>query len=129
MKKMRYAGFGIRLLAFILDLIILYLPCYLVVYGIEWLTKMTEWEAVAMIAAVAIKVYCDSTYGATPGKRICNLRIVDANGSFVSMPVALFRYIVEMISFILFIGFLIMLGDEKKQTYHDRKAETYVIKV
>jgi len=66
--------------------------------------------------------------GATLGKMAMKIKIVSTNGSDISYGTAFLRYIGTIISSIPFsLGFLWMLWDNKKQTWHDKIASTCVI--
>ena len=67
--------------------------------------------------------------GATLGKMALGVRIVRTDGSDISYGTAFLRYIGTIISSIPFsLGFLWMLWDDKKQTWHDKIASTCVIR-
>ncbi len=62
-------------------------------------------------------------WGATPGKLIFGLRIVDRTGG----PMGLERALVRTIQIPLFLGFIWASFDEHRQGVHDKMAGTYVI--
>lgn len=68
--------------------------------------------------------------GKTLGGMALGIRVVPADGSgSVSIGKALIRTIVAYVSGIVFaLGYLWMLWDSNKQTWHDKAAGTYVIK-
>ena len=67
--------------------------------------------------------------GATLGKMAMRIKIVSTKGSDISYGTAFLRYIGTMISGMLFcLGYLWMLWDDKKQTWHDKIASTCVIR-
>ena len=68
--------------------------------------------------------------GKTVGAMALGIRVVPADGSgSVSIGKALVRAIVGYVSgIVLFLGFLWMLWDANKQTWHDKAAGTYVVK-
>jgi uncharacterized RDD family membrane protein YckC len=66
---------------------------------------------------------------ATIGKKALGLKVVNENGQQISFGQATGRHFGKYLSgIILFIGYLMMLWDEKKQTLHDKMANTYVVK-
>lgn len=70
-----------------------------------------------------------SSSQATLGKRALGLKVTGMNGQRISFLNATGRYFASFISgIILFIGYLMMLWDDKKQTLHDKLAGTLVIK-
>lgn len=71
----------------------------------------------------------DLTWGATPGKMACKLRIVTAQGGKLSYVHALARHLSKLISlFTCLIGFIIAAFDSEKRTLHDRLCGTRVIR-
>jgi len=66
---------------------------------------------------------------ATIGKKALGLKVVNMEGQRISFGQATGRHFGKFISaIILFIGYLMMLWDEKKQTLHDKMANTQVVK-
>jgi predicted Zn finger-like uncharacterized protein len=67
--------------------------------------------------------------GATLGKMAMRIKIVSTDSSDISYGAAFLRYIGTIISGIPFsLGYLWMLWDDKKQTWHDKIASTCVIR-
>lgn len=66
--------------------------------------------------------------GQTPGKVLLKIRVIKANGSPISDGDAVIRYIGTMINFIFCLGWLWVLFDENRQGWHDKMAQTYVVK-
>lgn len=62
-------------------------------------------------------------WGATPGKLIFGLRVVDESGG----PIGLERALVRTVQIPLFLGFVWASFDEQRQGVHDKLAGTYVI--
>lgn len=69
--------------------------------------------------------------GQTPGKRALGIRVIDFNtGSSIGHGRAFVRLIVRWISgFFCYLGYLWMLWDKEKQTWHDKIASTVVVPV
>jgi uncharacterized RDD family membrane protein YckC len=68
--------------------------------------------------------------GTTPGGMICQLRVVRTDGKPLDFPESLVRGLTGIISLaVVGLGFLWMLRDPERQTWHDRVAGTYVVKV
>lgn len=67
--------------------------------------------------------------GATPGKRLLSIRVSDANGGGpIGYPRAVIRYIGRILSGLAFLlGYLWMLWDDQKQTWHDKFATSIVV--
>ena len=128
---MSYAGFWIRLLAYIIDGIIISTPFNFlfasVCYDLDVCGALNELK----VAVTAIYLLAFWTLkGATPGGMICKLRIVDETGNKITARHAALRLLGYFLSTIaLGIGFIWIGFDEKKQGWHDKIAKTYVIKV
>lgn len=66
--------------------------------------------------------------GQTIGKRVIGLKVVSADGGRISFRQAVLRLVGYVLSIIpLYFGFLSMLLDERRRTWHDRIAGTEVI--
>lgn len=66
---------------------------------------------------------------ATIGKMAMNLKVTNLSGGRISFLQATGRHFGKILStLILFIGYLMMIWDSKKQTLHDKLAGTLVIK-
>jgi uncharacterized RDD family membrane protein YckC len=65
---------------------------------------------------------------ATIGKKAMGIKVTDVAGQRISFAQASGRHFGKYISaIIIFIGYLMMLWDEKKQTLHDKMAGTLVV--
>lgn len=85
--------------------------------------------ALGVFAFVMLQIYWEGK-GGTPFRRGYGAVIVDMNtGQPIGMPRAFLRIFVANISLLAFgLGFLWMLWDPKKQTWHDKAARTSVVK-
>lgn len=135
--SVEYAGFWIRFLASVLDSILLLMvavPLLLMFYGPEVLF-MTESPGLAYdlinyaLPIVAVIVFWQYR-AATPGKIMMDIYIVDANT--LRQPTfgrLLLRYLGYYVSILtLFLGFFWIGWDKRKQGFHDKIANTVVIK-
>ena len=123
----RYAGFWIRLLALILDMIILGMPVVLV-YFLFYFLNVPEMIWPFNLGWLALMVYLNGTLGGTPGKLILGLRIVNEKNELIGIPHAILRYACKVISSVIFgIGLLMVAFTGKKEGLHDRLAKTHVI--
>jgi uncharacterized RDD family membrane protein YckC len=69
-----------------------------------------------------------ATGGRTPGYRAAGLRLVHTDGSAVGLGASIVRYVGSLISWTLFcLGYLWMLWDRDRQTWHDKMADTNVV--
>jgi len=66
--------------------------------------------------------------GQTPGKMLMHIRVVKKDGSAIDDATAIVRYIGYYISCIIIIGVLWAFWDDKKQGWHDKVANTLVVK-
>ncbi|OGY21953.1 MAG: hypothetical protein A2126_00635 [Candidatus Woykebacteria bacterium GWB1_45_5] len=141
-----YAGFWIRLLAFIIDIVILGIVVGVplnFVFGsgvvssiqsgdlatAQRLSNMQSW--ITGIIQLAYFISLTTIFGGTLGKLVLGLRVVDANGQKINIVKAILReFIGKILSFLtLLLGFIMVGFDSKKQGLHDKIAGTYVVKV
>jgi uncharacterized RDD family membrane protein YckC len=122
------AGFVDRLIAVIIDGLILLIPNAIVFAVLDGgpLANLVQF-----IIGAAYVVYFWSSTGQTPGKSVMKLKVVHADGGNVLTPgQAIVRYIGTIISAIpIALGYLWAIWDPKHDTWHDKIATTKVIKV
>lgn len=157
MENQNYAGFWIRFVAYIIDMILLGAVISIIVfplmgalgygaYGQMSGGEMTEDDTAGLISMiygagaviqiiqlVAWWLYSalleSSAKQATVGKMALGLKVVDKNGERLSFGTATLRYIGKIISgMILLIGYIMAAFTAKKQALHDMIASTYVVK-
>jgi uncharacterized RDD family membrane protein YckC len=132
-----YGGFWIRVVAYIIDGILLTIVCGVVdrLLGINILT--TDWDHYDPLANVISLVIGwlyfalleSSERGATVGKMVMGLRVVTSDGQRLSFMNATGRYFAKILSAIIFcIGFIMVAFTDKKRGLHDIIAGTLVIK-
>jgi len=126
------SGFWIRLGAYLLDGLIYGIPAAIVVV----IAALISDALVILVYLLAIAGYfAYFTYfeggptGATPGKRVCGIRVYDfREGGQIGMGRAFIRQIMKQIDGIpIYLGFLWMLWDSEKQTWHDKVAGSVVV--
>jgi len=84
---------------------------------------------VAMVWALAYDLFFILKLGATPGKLVFGMRVVDANGAALGFGRVLVRCLARwLVAFTLGIGYLIVAFDEQKRALHDFFCSTRVIK-
>jgi len=89
---------------------------------------------VYFIISIFYKTFLVGKFGATLGKMITGIKIVDENGNKISYGTAFLREVLVkdivymFLFFISWLGFLWAIWDKKKQTWHDKIARTLVIK-
>lgn len=132
-----YAGFWIRVVASILDnilLVIVTLPVLLLIYGTGYFEDDAPvkgiWDVLLNYVFPILAVITFWLYkSATPGKMAVRTRIVDARtGGRPSTGQFIGRYFAYIISTLpLFLGFIWVAFDKRKQGWHDKLANTVVI--
>ncbi len=133
-----YAGFWIRVAASILDsiwLIVLTLALGWMIYGSYYLesTELILGSAdffISYVLPFIITLLFWAWKAATPGKMVLGMKIVDAEtGEKVSNGRLALRYLGYYISMLgLFLGFLWVAWDKRKQGWHDKIARTVVVR-
>ena len=137
-KSVQYAGFWIRTAATVVDNILLMLIISLpltLIYGVQayWLSEsllLGFWDAVGWIMPVVLTILFWLRFLATPGKMLFRLQIVDAETlSGLSLKQSIIRYLSYLLSaLVMFIGFLWVAFDPRKQGWHDKLAGSVVIR-
>ena len=135
-NDLKYVGFWKRTVAGLVDtflIILVIFPILIWVYGIEYLNnehmEKGSFDFIInyvfpTIAVILLWKY----YQATPGKMIFKATIVDAKtGGKPSLRQLIIRYLGYIISTIpLCLGFFWIAFDKKKQSFHDKLANTVV---
>lgn len=137
-ENIEYAGFWIRVGASLIDtllLVIIIYPILSVIYGPDYWAVASGvhgfWDVVLnyILPFIAVIVFWQYK-SATPGKMALRLTIVDARtGGKPSTGQLIGRYFAYYLSAIpLFLGFIWVGIDSKKQGWHDKLARTVVLK-
>lgn len=137
----RYAGFWIRLLAKVIDivlLIILMIPIVFAIVAVSGDVSLAGLEALdsspvgillnyVLPALVIIAFWYYAS--ATLGKMILGLKIINADsGGKLSIKHCILRYLGYFVSIIaLCIGFIWIAFDSRKQAWHDKIGGTLVV--
>lgn len=120
------AGFGRRLVAALVDGIL-----YAVVYGILFaLVSESAAYGLSLLFSVVYLTYFEGTSsGQTIGKKLLGIRVIDfATGGPIGYGRAFLRWLGRILSSIpLYLGYLWMLWDGEKQTWHDKIANCVVV--
>lgn len=134
---MEYGGFWIRVLASIIDGIIIGLvSLLLILLSAQGITEYVADEDLSWVDGVTtilgIAYYTGfhgSAMQATPGKRALGLIVTDYNGQRISYLRAFGRYWANLLSaMILFIGYIMVAFTERKQGLHDIICSTLVVR-
>jgi uncharacterized RDD family membrane protein YckC len=85
----------------------------------------------SFVVAAVYFTYFEGSSGQTVGKRVLGIRVIDyRTGGSIGYGRAIGRYIGSIISAIfIYIGYLWMLWDGEKQTWHDKIASAVVVPV
>ena len=134
---LKYVGFWMRLLATVIDIVILYaiiLPLLISIYGWGYFESEESIQGLmdflikcVFPAAAAILLWIYKS--ATPGKMIISAKIMDANtGHSPSCVQSVIRYCAYLVSTVpLGLGFIWIAFDERKQSWHDKISKTVVV--
>ncbi len=144
---LNYAGFGPRLIAYFIDIVIV-LALSLLPLLVAFFVAMPVWRDneplkplgilivfacvfIALLIAFGYLLYFTGVKGATLGKRIMKLKVAFPDGKY---PIGYGKAFLRLIGYgvsglICYIGFLMILFDkEQHRGLHDRMAGTVVIK-
>jgi len=121
-----YAGFWVRVLASVIDGLILTIPLSF----IEVLFEENSTITLILFFIVwwfYISRMLSSSWKATIGKRVVSIEVTNENFEQLTFREANFRFLYALISYMLIIPLLMMLFSKKKQTLHDKMAKTIVL--
>jgi uncharacterized RDD family membrane protein YckC len=134
-----YAGFWIRLLAFAIDMALMYALTFVVglIVGFIGLAAGAGGGVGVQVAAGLIGLaivlfyfiyFPSGSWQATPGKRILGLHIIREDGQPVTAGLALGRYLSYIVSSLpLYIGFFMIGWNSEKKGLHDMICGTRVV--
>ncbi len=137
--RLSFASLQKRGGAFVVDEVIVSVIFLAVVWDI--LPRQADFVEISMVMnrfviyLVTIKIAYHTffvwKYGATLGKQLFKIAVVDANGKegvrlSQSFNRAVFRVVSEMA---FYLGFLLAFVDPKRQAFHDKTASTLVVDV
>lgn len=156
-KGFKYAGFWIRLFAYIIDTLLLLILFAIPViffknrFAPEKVIERIEIGDMSMllnisffmvtiliviIFSIGYYIVSWSKWGKTLGMKILGIKVVDRDGKNISMGKAFFRWlmgyflpgIIPYIGILFYIALGIMIGiDDKKQGWHDKVAGSFVV--
>lgn len=135
-----YAGFFVRLVAFIIDSIIAALLAGIVklpfslaaMGGVEFLIAnfIFEYSFLDVLGYIGVAAYFVLlTYfaHATPGKMLMRLEVVTKSGEWTFLNVLYRETVGRFLSSLLCIGYLAVFVTKEKQGFHDMLCDTYVV--
>jgi uncharacterized RDD family membrane protein YckC len=138
-----YAGFFVRLSAYIIDCIIVGISL-LVIRTINFFTymmnpdiffvkpilfKFSIFDIVIYLLGLAYFVFMTYYYGGTFGKRLLNLKVCKVTDEKLSLFTVIYRESIGryLSGLILFIGYIMIGLDSKKRGLHDILSDTLVV--
>ena len=136
-----YAGFARRLVAALIDTLILSLVLELM-YLLFWghgnmrlvavdgnVQLMSEGGWLDNLFFLLATIVLWVKYGGTPGKLLMGCHVIDlATGKYLTPGKALLRYLAYFVSALpLGLGFFWIIWDKRKQGFHDKIAKTVVV--
>ena len=138
--ELKYAIFWRRFQATLIDAAIL-LPVWVLLTG--WydifnpersIQNTISYEFNTLLSTTLFLAYWLVMYteynGQTVGKRVVGIQLVMQDGSKITYGKVLLRYIATYLSItVLFLGYISVLWDKKKQGWHDKIAQTFVVNV
>lgn len=151
-----YAGFVTRSIAFAIDLLVIVTAQFLFImfarltlefFGFDQLARqifeptesvtesplayIARWVITIVSSGLLFAVYAITLWilaEKTLGQALLGLRVVRTNGKHITLLPAVKRVLGYWISFIaLLLGFLWILIDDRRQGWHDKIADTYVV--
>ena len=141
--KGNYAGFISRLIAYGIDVAIITVTLILttwlvntvlVLFGLDDLAALETFLKIllsslfALLFSLGYFVLFWSVASQTPGKTLMGLRIVTTGGDPLTFGRAVRRVLGYILStFVLFLGFVWILADDRRQGWHDKIAGTFVV--
>jgi len=128
-----YGGFWARFGAAIIDGLILIIPMYFLNSYATFASPFRgSYYDINLLSTIVGWLYCalqeSGPAQATIGKRALGLRVVNEHGQRISFGQATGRHFAKWVSIItLFIGYLMMLWNDRRQTLHDMMAGTFIV--
>lgn len=138
------ANFGWRLLAYVIDYIIIIVAVMVIgalIAVIERLVTGNVFDAESKsidllfrLIGIVVLIFYNATFEATKmegsiGKFICRLVVVDLKGQRLSFSQALQRNVSKIVSSLVCgVGFLVCLWNPMKQCWHDQIAKTFIVR-
>ena len=132
-QSREYAGFWIRVVAGIIDAIIFGLVAVTIAFLLNYAQgtlSILRSLVPALVCFLVMPTLWSSPIQATPGQRLCHLRVIRTDGREVSFMRGVLRVIGMILSAaVLGIGFVMIAFTERKRGWHDRLAGTCVLKI
>lgn len=143
-SSLENAGIALRFVAVLLDAVIVFFPLAIVVgllSGGGYADRGPGYanaginvggNAFWLLLALGIGYYivCEAATGATLGKRMVGIRVVDEDGDRVTLGSAVIRNLLRLVDALFFylVGFLFAVTSSRGQRLGDRAAHTIVVR-
>jgi uncharacterized RDD family membrane protein YckC len=130
-RHVRYASFFDRFVAALIDGVLL----WLIDLPLAWIIDDNIWGDSWYVNAISLTINLlyfalqeSGPKQATLGKQAMRIHVTNLEGGRISLAQGVGRYFARWVSaLILFIGYFMMLWDNRKQTLHDKLANTLVV--
>lgn len=131
-QQYEYAGFFVRLLAFIIDVLLSIVFVVLIDVALDEIfhfgSEIDNLIFLTFFFLIPIQAWFLCKYAASPGKMLFRLRVVDAvSGENLTFLQASFRYIFSIIFTNFFPAYIWIWIDRKNRAWHDLLFRTVVI--
>jgi uncharacterized RDD family membrane protein YckC len=132
---MSYAGIGLRAVAAIVDVVVLFVIFWVVALATGGTTEegfsiQGAPAFLGFLLGFAYYVAAEATMGGTVGKLLLGLRVVTTDGSPIGWPASLIRNVLRIVDgfFFYVVGIILVMTSPTKQRLGDRVAGTVVVK-
>jgi uncharacterized RDD family membrane protein YckC len=126
-KRLQYAGFWIRVVAYFLDSILLGIGNVIVIFVFDDPESIAPSFISIAIGLLYFGLMESSENQASLGKMAVGIRVGNERGERITLANALGRYLGKILSaLVLCIGFMMVGWDDRKQGLHDKLADTVV---
>jgi uncharacterized RDD family membrane protein YckC len=135
------AGIGQRMASYLMDLVVLSIIYIALVFlfdlpaedwSLAWSGLPSDYPPIYLLMAAIHLGYHTYFFGAgqTPGMRLLEIKLVRADGiEPIGLRRGFLRWVgMEISGVVLFLGYLWILIDRRRQGWHDKIAGTYVVK-
>lgn len=144
MYSLKFTGVGKRAMAFLLDLLIIFVLTYLLSFILKLFFLIfggikgtdTFEESVILIRSVIAFVISfmyfsfltSTSLSSTLGQFFLKMKVVDHEENHITLPNSIGRYFATYLSFLsLGLGLFMALYNQNRQTLHDKLCKTFVI--
>lgn len=132
MSKKKFGGFWKRLIAYLIDGLIVIGPFMIITYVFFGTSDLEEVPIIYIVSGLISALYFIilpvTSLQATLGKVVLGMKITNKYYKKISIKQSIGRYFAEILSYItFFIGYLIVAFTKRKTGLHDILAKTYVI--